>query len=40
MTNVYNPAITASLNGLKQQTETEIKGTLNVPNLPDIGSRK
>lgn len=40
MTNIYNANITASLNGLKQQTETEIKGTLNVPNLPDIGSRK
>lgn len=40
MTNIYNANITASLNGLKTQTETEIKGTLNVPNLPDIGSRK
>ncbi len=39
MTNIYNPAITASLNGLKHQTETEIKGTLNIPNIPDIGNR-
>lgn len=40
MTNIYNANITASLNGLKQQTETEIKGTLNVPGVPDIGNRK
>ena len=37
---VYNPSITQRLNGLKEQTETELKGTLNIPSLPDIGSRK
>lgn len=37
---VFNPSITQRLNGLKEQTETEIKGTLNVPGIPDIGSRK
>jgi hypothetical protein len=36
----FNPSITQRLNGLKEQTETEIKGSLNIPNLPDIGSRK
>lgn len=40
MTNIYNPAITASLNGLKNHNETELKGGLNIPNLPDIGNRK
>lgn len=37
MTNIYNPAITASLNGLKNQTE--ISGGLNLPPIPDIGNR-
>lgn len=37
MTNIYHPAITASLNGLKNQTE--ISGGLNLPPIPDIGSR-
>ncbi len=39
MTNIYNPAITASLNGLKQQSEIEHKGELNIPSIPDIGNR-
>jgi hypothetical protein len=33
------PNLVARLNGLKESTETEIKGTLNIPNLPDIGNR-
>jgi len=37
---LFNPSITQRLNGLKEQTETEIKGTLNVPGIPDIGNRK
>lgn len=39
MVGQYNPSITQRLNGLKESTETEIKGTLNIPNLPDIGNR-
>jgi len=37
---IYNPQITQRLNGLVEKTETEIKGTLNIPALPDIGNRK
>lgn len=37
---IYNPSITQRLNGLKEQTETEVKGSLNIPGLPDIGNRK
>lgn len=40
LANVINPSITQRLNGLKESTETEIKGTLNIPNMPDIGNRK
>ena len=39
MTNIYNQSITASLHGLKTHNETEVKGSLNIPNLPDIGNR-
>lgn len=39
MVGQYNPSITQRLNGLKEQTETELKGTLNLPPIPDIGSR-
>ena len=39
MANIYNPSITQRLNGLKEQTETELKGTLNLPPIPDIGNR-
>lgn len=39
MTNTYNQSITASLHGLKTHNETEVKGSLNIPNLPDIGNR-
>jgi hypothetical protein len=40
MLGFYNPSITQRLNGLKEQSETEIKGTLNIPRVPDIGDRK
>lgn len=40
MAGVFNPSITQRLNGLAEKTETEIKGSLNIPNLPDIGNRK
>jgi hypothetical protein len=40
MLGLFNPSITQRLNGLKEQTETELKGSLNIPNLPDIGNRK
>jgi hypothetical protein len=39
-TNVYNSGIIASLQQLKTHSETELKGGLNIPNLPDIGNRK
>lgn len=37
---VFNPSITQRLNSLKEQTETELKGSLNIPAIPDIGKRK
>ena len=37
---IYNPSITQRLNGLAEKSETEIKGGLNIPNLPNIGNRK
>lgn len=40
MAGIYNPSITQRLNGLVEKTETEIKGSLNIPSLPDIGNRK
>ena len=39
MVGIYNPSITQRLNGLVDKKETEIKGGLNVPNIPDIGNR-
>lgn len=36
----YNPSITQRLNGLVDKKETEIKGGLNIPNVPDIADRK
>ena len=36
---VYNPSITQRLNNLAENTKTELSGSLNVPNLPDIGNR-
>lgn len=35
----YNASITQRLNGLVEKQETEIKGSLNIPNIPDIGNR-
>lgn len=40
MTMIYSQNLTARINGLVDKKETEIKGTLNIPNLPDIGNRK
>jgi len=40
MTMIYSQNLTARLNGLVDKKETEIKGGLNIPNLPDIGTRK
>lgn len=37
---VFNPSITQRLNGLTDKKEIDLKGDLNVPNLPDIGNRK
>lgn len=39
MVGIYNASITQRLNGLVDKSETEIKGGLNIPNLPDIGNR-
>ena len=40
MLNFFNPSITQRLNNLAENTKTELSGSLNVPNLPDIGNRK
>lgn len=40
MAMIYSQNLTARLNGLIDKKETEIKGGLNIPNLPDIGDRK
>jgi len=37
---VFNPSITQRLNGLADKKEIDLKGELNIPNIPDIGSRK
>lgn len=37
---VYNPSITQRLNGLSDKKEIDLKGSLNIPNIPDIGNRK
>ena len=39
MVGQYNASITQRLNGMVDKKETELKGGLNIPNLPDIGSR-
>ena len=36
---LINPSITQRLNGLVEKTQTEHKGGINIPNLPDIGNR-
>lgn len=40
MVGIYNPSITQRLNGLVDKRETDIKGSINIPNLPDIANRK
>jgi hypothetical protein len=40
MAGIYNPSITQRLNNLVEKTETELKGSLSVPKLPDIGNRE
>jgi|SRR6478735_1294325 len=40
MTMIYSQNLTARLNGLVDKKETDIKGTLNIPTVPDIGNRK
>ena len=37
--NLINPSLTARINGYVDKRETEHKGGLNIPNLPDIGNR-
>lgn len=37
---VFNPSITQRLNGLSDKKEIDLKGSLNIPNIPDIGNRK
>lgn len=39
MCGIYHSGIAARLNGLAEKIENNITGNLNVPNLPDIGSR-
>lgn len=39
MTMIYSQNLTARINGLVDKKETEHKGGLNIPNLPDIGNR-
>lgn len=40
MTMIYSQNLTARLNGLVDKKETEVKGSLNIPQIPDIGNRK
>lgn len=40
MTMIYSQNLTARLNGLVDKKETEVKGSLNIPQVPDIGNRK
>lgn len=40
MVGIYNPSITQRLNGLTDKKELNHNVALNVPNMPDIGSRK
>lgn len=39
MTMIYSQNLTARLNGLVDKKETEVKGSLNIPNMPDIANR-
>lgn len=38
--NIFNPSLTARINGYADKRETELKGSLNIPNVPNIGKRK
>lgn len=40
MAGIFNPSITQRLNNLSETTKTTIDGSLNIPNIPDIGNRK
>ena len=40
MAGIYNPSITQRLNNLVERSQTEIKGGLSIPNLPDIANRQ
>lgn len=40
MVGIYNPSITQRLNGLTERREIDLKGSLNIPQLPDIATRK
>jgi hypothetical protein len=40
MLGFFNPSITQRLNSLVDKQQTEVKGGLNIPNLPDIADRK
>lgn len=37
---VFNPSITQRLNDLSDKKEYDLKGSLNIPQIPDIGNRK
>ncbi len=39
MLGFYNPSITQRLNNLTDKKELDLKGGINIPNLPDIGNR-
>lgn len=40
MAGIFNPSVTQRLNGLTDKKEIDLTGSLNIPNLPDIGNRK
>jgi hypothetical protein len=40
MVGQYNPSITQRLNGLVDKKETEHKGQINIPQVPNIANRK
>ena len=40
MLGFYNASITQRLNGLAEKQQTEIKASINIPKLPDIGTRE
>lgn len=40
MTMIFSQNLTARLNGYSEKKEIDLKGSLNIPQLPDIGTRK